>query len=745
MNHKLLLFGSSLSLAAMAVSAAIPSVQEDPALYGAAFRSRTPQKKVSAFVSKERPGGLHRVLAFAGEGCAEVERYGTLHLVVEEDFSKLTTGSEAEPDLKTSLEIPPYMLDANGYMILDENGNPIENPDFEYPWNNMKNEYTNTPGWGVGNAFPAGGMLYMPFSMQSTQGKINSHWLDLTAYDGTFVVEFRAKLSGEQNAEMPTGIIVEVAETNNMGPTWDMFEDSFINFDLLSQEWTTFRLLFQGAGPSTLASIVGQGVSGGLFVDDVKIYSLEPFVKAPALTGHSDFAEDSFTLNWEKVDDADHYLVDCWYIGAKGNKVYAAEKKNVTDNFLKVEGADMRDIFYYQVTAVKGDKVSLAKNPREVFDIVAPVMKQAVQIDDKGREFRGGVEPVATAYGYNYFAERQRTAEADGPFLLTNEDFAGWRHPLYEEGEFYTKENPANDKVASLWYPTDLKQQGWYGKNFQIYKDYVCLVPFFYTATNGQEQSCWVSPEFDLSRDGGKVSIDLSVAAEWDVTYEGYSRLAVALFEWNDSKGDYDQVEVVYKDGFNFDFKDVHVDLTMGGKRSVIGFFGLGTYGDLYLDNIRIAQNFKQGETFHDPFFFRTWQLAESEEYADDPTTFEFTVPAHASGSDIYQKAQAVRMHLNSQGGYDGEKASAFSDNNYVAHVDAYVDGVSLVVDELFSQVSAADGVVRVSNPERLEVSVISADGKSFRLGNGESIAWRAPAAGVYVVSVGKSSIKIAI
>lgn len=57
-------------------------------------------------------------------------QYGTEQLVMKEDFSKMTAGSEATPDVNNSL-------------IKDE---------FEYPWINTKDEFFNTPGWGSGNA-----------------------------------------------------------------------------------------------------------------------------------------------------------------------------------------------------------------------------------------------------------------------------------------------------------------------------------------------------------------------------------------------------------------------------------------------------------------------------------------------------------------------------------------------------------------------------------------------------------------
>lgn len=745
MKQKRILTGITLVLAALTASASFPGTGINPEEYATSLSGRMTMMKTT---SRTQTGasGPKRVMAFAGDGCAEVEKYGSLIPVVEEDFSLLTTGSEENPDLSANLEIDPYMRDEDGFIIIDSYGNPVPNPEYEYPWNNMRNEYTHTPGWGIGNAYPAGGMLYFPFSRENPQGKFNSHWIDLSAYDGTFVVEFRVKLSAPQAAdsEIPSAIIVEVAETFNMSPIWDTFEDSFFNYENLSDEWTTFRLIYQGGGPSTIVNIVGQGLEGGMFLDDVKIYSLNPFIKAPTLTGHSDFSNESFAINWSAVEGAEGYVASCWHENLYGEREYMVDRCYTTDTSMNVEDTDPLDTYYYEVYAVKGELKSLARKPREIFDIVTPEMRPAVQTDELGRSFSGGVEPVESAYGYNYFAEAVRKAESDGPFTVTSEHFTGWRHPLYEDGEEYTKENPADAKIASLYYPTDIRQQGWYGKNFQIYKDYICLVPFFYTSTGGLEQTAWISPEFDLSKDGGRISVDLRLAADYDIDFNDYSQCAVALFNWNDQKGDYDQAEVVYCKDLTFDWQDRHVDFTKGCERSVIAFFGLGTYGDLYIDDILISQNYRKDEVFHDPFFFRTWQLAESD-YSEDPTTFNFTVPDYASGNEITQKAQAVRIHLNAQGQYDGEKASAFSGYDRVAFVEKYESGVSLVENDIEGNVKVRNGRIFIYNPERLTLTVTAADGSSASLGNASETSYAPASRGVYIVSIGNRSVKIAL
>lgn len=732
--------------AALTASAIGPSSQgASPESYGKFISKKSASPaKVQAFISESDKKGPMKVQAYAGEGNAEVDKFGQLTIVEQEDFSLLTTGSEEAPDFDTQLEIQQWMIDPEtGNIMRDEYNNPIENPDFQYPWNNMKNEYISSENknWGVGNAYPAGGMLYFPFSQDYPQGKISTPWIDLSANGGTFVLEFKVKVTEEakSNPNMPAMIIVETAETRGMSPTWDMFEETFVNYENITTEWTTFRLVYQGAGETTLCNIVGQGVAGGMYIDDVKLYTLTPYLATPVMRRHSDFTENSFTLNWNPVEGAEKYLVNIWYDDLWGDREIIAKDAETTSTSYKAEGTNLDDIYYYTVQAVNSEHSSLASMPKELFDIIAPKMRGAKLIDKATHLYEGGVEEVVSAFGYNYFATAKRTAENDGTFTITDEHFTGWSHPLYEDDWDYTKEDPVDDKIVSLYFPTDIGQQGWYGENFMIYKDYICLCPFFYEASYWQQMSCWVSPEFDMSKDGGKISVSMKLAAQWDPDFQNYASCAIALFNWNEELGDYEQVELAYCRELDFDWQDRSIEFTKGSARSKIGFFAVGSYGDLYIDDILITQNYKAGESFQDPFYFSTWQLAEQ---VWDPTYFEFNVPDRALDCEIYQRAQAVRMHHNAYGGYDGEKESGFADYDFV---DIPNSVPVLKETGIRANIRVADGTIMIDNAKGEAVSVTTSSGISINLGNGKDIKYRPDAKGIYVVTIGGNGIKLAI
>ena len=99
-------------------------------------------------------------------------------------------------------------------------------------------------------------------------------------------------------------------------------------------------------------------------------------------------------------------------------------------------------------------------------------------------------------------------------------------------------------------------------------------------------------------------------------------------------------------------------------------------------------------------------------------------------------------MHTDISGSYDGEAVSPFSDTDFVS---AALSGVRIVENDLASSIYYRNGVLSIINPDCKNVSVATPDGKSLSLGNAASISWTPASKGIVIVSVGNSSIKIAL
>lgn len=721
MTNKLLLTAATLALAIPNLSA-FKTLGDSHHDYTGAFRTREAGTVLRK--AKSEKGAAKKSTVYVGPETGKVNDLGELTLLVEEDFSLLKTGTEAEPDMDTFLN----------YTMSDV--------EYEYVWNNMKPEFTHGDlKWGCNCGHSAGGVLCFSFSRDFPEANLVTPMMDLTANNGTFVLEFRAKASKDAEIMM---FYAEVADTRNWGPTWDNFDEPGI-FETVYDDWTTYRVVFQKGGPTSICNIYAAGMSGKLYIDDVKLYSLKPHVSTPVLKRHTDFTTESFTANWEPVEGAESYLLDVWSYDNEGDILYTLENEPVTGTSRNVTEVDQTATYFYDVRAVKGDKTSLRPHPYEVFDIVAPEMLPATK-GDKDGVFVSHVKPLEPARGYNFMVMAKRVADTDGPFVITDEQFTGWKHPGIEGDQpVWTIDNPY-DQTSGLWYPQDINQQGWHGENFMTYKDFLCLDPYFYEMSG--EQAAWISPEMDLSKDGGKISVDLKLAGKecqlWDEMGNPagivIADCLVGLFNWNEELADYEQVELVRCSDVTTSWKPYHVDLTKGTDRSIVAFFAVHSLDNLYIDDILIKQNYKAGDAFYDPFAYRTWLLADQiRQDGGDPEEFSYSIPPRAFNLDIYDKAQAARIHFDERNQHDGQAVSGFSDTSYVCN---FYSGIKMVDDNGRGNASFVGDVIKIQNPDCENVYIYTADGKILTLGDKAEIDYRA-GNGIFVVRIGNKSVKL--
>lgn len=675
----------------------------------------------NAAFGKVADAPAQKIIGAMGDAIDLIEKeYGTLELILEEDFSKLTTGSIESPNKKVALEID------------------YEDPAYTYPWWNFKPQYTHQEHWGVGNAYPAGECLFFNCTSDEQgrvdQAHVNTCLVDLSNYDGMGVLEFKARSYDEEH--LYDGILIEAAETNGMGPTWNVSEDTAL-IGQVPAEWTTYRFIFQGLGPSSLFNIVGVG-PGQVYIDDIKVYGLKPFVGVPSMTGHSEYKGTSFVANWTAIDGADEYLFTCYSLDPEtGNPTYVLQDVNCEENNRLVEGVESGEEYYCFVKAVKGEHVSIPSYVYSVYDLEAPKFTNVER--ESEWVYRAEWTEVPTADVYNYWAYDDRVADKDGLFYVTYEDFNGVTDA---EGNLtgWTMFDP-NAKSYSKYYPTTLHQQGWFGTNYSPLTDCIGICAWYWYTSNGREQSMFESPELDLSKDGGKFTLSVKLAGEVNefTDYEGNpvnveTYAAIALFNYNEETGEYEQVE-------RFDFKDLGSELkehkaefTKGSSNSIVGIFALG-YGDLYIDDLMITQNYKKGEMLREPFLYAQYHGRDG----SDPTFITVEIPIHATGYDVHHKVSAVKRQGDAWGNVLREAESAFSDTEYLFKTISDIPAVRLNIGS-----ARVEGeLLIVSNPEGEAVNVYALNGTTLYSGSEKEVSLTLPAAGVYVVKIGDITYKV--
>lgn len=631
--------------------------------------------------------------------------YGEEQQVMFEDFAKMTSGSEATPDTEANI-------------IKDE---------FEYPWINTKDEYFKQAGWGSGNAYPAGGTVYLD-SNPNDMAHINTPMLNVAANGGIAWIRFKARA---KNAGDNPQVMVEAAETFNMSPSWRMMGSAAL--PQLSTEWKEYSMFFYGGGEYTLFNIVS--VMAPVYIDNIEVFTVKQHVGTPTTLPHTNYEGTSFDANWTPVEGATGYKVNVFTLNKETGKAeYLFENKPVTTNKFHVTGATSGQTYFYNVAATKDNYTSIPSDKMFVYNLEAPVLKDVTNLDRN--KYTAEWSTVPSAERYNYIAYYDRKADKTGEFVVTNEDFTGVKDA---DGNLtgWTKEDPNPGSYDSYYIP-ELKQAGWKGTQYAPYTDYICLDGWQYY--HNHQDAGLISPEMDMSKDGGKFTVNVKLAGASTIAidennneFTAYTQAAFALFNYNETTCDYEQAELIYPEGYpkavNGDWKNFTINFTKGSKKSIIGIYAVYADEHLYLDDLKITQKYQAGESLNDPFIFRRW--------LQEPKV-DITIPAFVGKSDVSHRVTAFKT--NSDRNVKKQYAeSKFSELKKVGTANGISNiGLSKAV------VKMEGNNVYVNNINGENVQIYTLDGQLVYNNKGEkNIRVALTQHGAYIVKVGNKTIKL--
>lgn len=648
--------------------------------------------------------------------------YGQVVEILGEDFSLMTTGSVGNPDKDTEL------------WYVREDGNA---------WMTMRDGYTHQSGWGGGYIYPAGGTVAI--GNGDEPGHLNTCMMDLSGNDQIAFVQFDMRTDDGQPDQT---VIVEGAETFNMAPSWRVLGGSQI--DGISSEWKTYTLMFQNAGAYSLFNIFHPQKQGealcNIYVDNFRVYQVNPYVKMPTLYGHSYYTGDSFNVSWSKVENADHYLLNVYWVDeTNGNaKMYAAENQSVNDTTFTVNGIISGKNYYYVVQSVDaaGHK-SFEPTPKLICDLEAPKDLTATDINQDNGTFTASWEAAPSAERYNYWAYCDRKATQDGPMRLTDEDFTGVKCPdgTLGEGWGYSM-TEAEWKETSVTNPSyfsmdnyviqPINQGGWVAKNGFPLADGCIKVDGYQYVYNNSDAGL-ISPELDLSKNGGKITINVDLWGDTEtIQYEDGSKVdytaqcAVALFNWDPAKNDFTQAELIYVKDLNSSWQNRTIELTKGTDRSIIGLYCVGSPANLFFDNLKIDQDYKAGETFVDPIVYHRWW---------EGTSVDVQIPIRGNLGNITHRVTAIKDNpetgaivesLPSDTEFVGRYESTdVKSVNLLSKANVRVEGQTIVVN--------GNGLVQVYTLDGALVAKAEADGQ----------ARITVPSGAYIVKTNNESVKV--
>ena len=644
--------------------------------------------------------------------------YGKEVDIVKENFAKMTTGSQDAPD---------YDTDLNDYEMHDN------------AWINMLDDFTQTPGWGSHNAYSAGGAIYLEADNE-TQGQLNTPMLNVSRNSGICFLQFDARVP--EDNEVVEQVVVEAAETYNMQPSWKFLGNT--QLPQLTTDWQTYTIQFYEGGEYTLFNIVNY--SAPVLIDNVRVFQVDQYVATPTPNPHKNYArvDDNtakFDLSWSAVDGAESYVLNVYDKDANGKpQNYIQKDVEVKDNKFTVDNAVTGTIYYYTVSAKKGEHVSMPSVEVQVKGIVEPVLSVSSPIN--GDKYTAEWKNVGGAERYNYISYFKQEATEDCLMEVSKLNLVGMKYGSDDMEVEYSVDNPTSYTLDRGALADEVGQAGWTVKHYAIYKDALTIDAFW--TVEAKSDAGLISPEMDLSKDGGKFRVNLRACAEYLPAYEAYPQAAVALFNYDEEKGDYVQSELIYAGdkNVNGDWKRYDCDFTTGTARSIVGIYGTWAPGNLYLSDVAIHQNYKKGDSFLNPFHYLNWLVPGTGE----TTSVEVTIPAKAYEREIYHQAQSVRVKAEGDQ-FSGATflESRFSDLQKVGFCPL-TNGVNdAKLNVSGATVSLAGNNIIVNNPQKAAVALYTLDGMLVASDNScaEVVTLPATAHGKYVVKVGKQSVKL--
>ena len=673
-------------------------------------RQLAPRTTVAAKAQASFSASMTKAQAPAKAISVNPSEYGEIVNITTEDFSKMTTGSYEEPDLETDIN---YFNDDNA-------------------WINLSGDYTNDFGWGSHNAYPAGGCIFLNTTREG-QAQINTPMLDVSGNDRVFFVKFRARTIGEDIYSENS--LIEAAETNDMGPTWDLLGSYTIG--KIDNEWRDYEFMFQNGGKTTLINICA--TDAPIYVDDIQVYQVNQFVHTPVPHGHRYYTGKTFNLHWDAVEGADNYKLNVYTV--KGDGVtpndYIVEDKTVEGTEFTVDNADSGDTYYYTVQAVKGEHISLPSDPVQIMDVETPTFNDDATITDG--KLSASWNTVPTAERYNYQVAAKKVAQEDGEFEVSYLWMRGAQYPAtVENADIIYWKDYADYHTYDRGYPIIHGQAGWRTTHYAIYHDALVLDGFW--TTNGSDAGL-ISPEFDLSKDGGNITLDLRLAGEaytaLDQPY--YPHCSVALFNYDKEKDDYVQDELVVIDGLTADWQDVTAKFTKGTEHTIIGVYATYTPTNLYIQSLKLKQNCKAGDYYYDPFYYGSFL---------EDNKVEVEVPYRYNGMDIYQQVQSVRVKKAAASQYESNEylESKLSDYSCaLTNVQTGVKETSVSLSGATVKVEA--GKLVVNNPDKAAVYIYNAAGAVVDgdTTGASTVNFDIPAHGTYIVKAGNKSVKVTL
>lgn len=200
----------------------------------------------------------------------DLTQYGTVVDIVNEDFSKFSSGSETAPDFNANI---------------NTTYSDSKIPYFE----NVDAKYTSQPRWGASFAYPAGGAVCLYSTDEDYVSHINTPIIDASGHGGLTFIRFRARLL--ENVGNYPGLGLHVIDFSQ-NPT----NGSYLLIKQVkgvTTEWQEFEYIIYNGTSKMLVNINDEN-NRKVLIDDVRVQQVDQYVETPHLLPHRAYTGNSF-------------------------------------------------------------------------------------------------------------------------------------------------------------------------------------------------------------------------------------------------------------------------------------------------------------------------------------------------------------------------------------------------------------------------------------------------------------------
>lgn len=606
-------------------------------------------------------------------------------VVLSEDFSKWTAGSEGNPD---ATDIAADSVTLQNYM--------------------------QTPGWNGFLAYQAGGVAYLGLDEVGDDGPgtLLTPELNLAATGGAYKLKFRARSANPMQ------------ETQAL-QTWtlDNATGSIINargYDITS-EWTECEMDFTGGGNRSM--ILLHGMQGMVYFDDFEVIAYDYGIGKPVVEDMALLSLDQISASWSKVENATSYHVALYDID---NGVYALPEYDIqsADTTCVIDFPIVAGTYYrLEVKATDGEHLSPAGTFFGYFSPDAVGTPEALPATDVTDEsFTANWNAAPFAYGYEVNVTKHHIAQADGEVLvLTDENFDLMPGGTEEGPQTLVQLNYMDKYMQQPGWMVDLGLTG-------FTPDDAGILGITNMMADWGIPGFLLSPTFDLSNGGGKVKVEFKAKSFLDdavlilslVNYEegvpfpGYVGVSVGT-EWQEFsyelEGGIDGCEIYF----------LVYDATEGGDI-------------IYLDDLKVSQTLNKDEYIAFPY-----RKAKT----DEPNVLQAVIetPGKTAGSFFSYNVNGY-FPVTIDPVYGDE--IMYSEASEEVYVDA-PDAVKAIDADKVAKAYVAGDELRIENPAGEPVYIYTVGGaliKADATGN-TVVTSRLTQKGVYIVRVGNQAVKV--